>query len=1013
MKKIIITLFSFALLTLSTTLFAQQEAHIFIPSLKTDKTSYSQGEVIKTEFEIDNNSTLRQSDVYITTSLVTTINGENVELNIQKHFEDLYLEAESKRILSLEHVVNADINGSAEFVLNAYLKDGSLVGQKRNPVTITNLSAKDIILFDEAYVSVDDVTFPLQAGPTASKDSVVQIEFTTPTLPKEDILVRPKIELYDRTQFSGEPIQTITPSQITLSSNASYFFSLPTDLDPKVYEGVVSFSSNNSVTIPPIYFRYIIEGPIGTILNANTNKLSVSKDEMVSILVEYAGIPPVVENLENFSFENEITSFEEKEIILPDDIDIDSLSDEEIGVLIEKFEQEQISENQSDEQNATIKVSLLNENGEVIGTGTSDISLSDSGKVSIDIQVSEKAKRFTIMSEMVLKDGTVLSTYKTDLPSEKELKDVYLESNIPSWIVALFSVIALVIVLIGVIFARKKLYKHAIVLIIPLLATVGSYTYIQTSDAFTVEFASIANDAAYFKVNAIFSPGPSDSVSYAPGEVFKLSMNASFVACGNSGFTNLLYGPSDDWSNFSISQLDKTFDYQHVLIKRVFRGSSYFSLVHKNIKNDIGDGSGLTLDRFTQWWTSIGELPFVEYKDDTTWTRTNLYQHRGFYQEGIEGLEGRELWRTNTWGTRNARSGNETSTNYNMSPAYTYYMPTEPGFHTFYFMLQNRARGNTSSTRIVSQEVCVRGAGVCKDEVVALCPNLTGTFTKNAQGQILQNGVLPQPALIEDANGNCIPQPPTCNGDYTEGELVCINGQEYTMSCSLTGEWIQNPTGRTCVDPSSISCQTSPRNPALNQDITFTAYPSGATYLWEDNNQTSHSITKSFSSQGTYRESVDITVGGVTETEICTANVGFPLPPLCGDEFDGSERFCPNGEEYRMVCSAAGVWEQELTGELCVPNGGSSITTFRFSPSVADSSGQCNLELEATNIASCQLTNRVGTAIPIPVSPEGVVSITSQPVNIGTWTLTCTGLDGATSAPVSRSCMSNPTFGEF
>jgi hypothetical protein len=1042
MKKFIIALFSFTLLTLSTTLFAQQEAHIFIPTLKTDKLSYSQGETIRAEFEIDNNSTLRQSDVYITTSLVTKINDENVELDIQKHFQDLYLEAESKRTLSLEHVVNADINGPAEFVLNAYLKDGSLVGQKRNPVTIKNTSAKDIILFDQAYVSVDDITFPLQAGPTVPKESTVQIEFTIATIPKENILVQPKIELYDRTQFSGKPIQTITPSQITLSSNGSYSFSLPTDLDPKVYEGVLSFSSNDPVTIPPTYFRYIIEGPIGTILNANANKLTVSKGETVSIFVEYAGIPPVVENLENFSFENTEASPEEFEIIIPEDIDIDALPPEEIDVLIKKLEEQQLNTTQTNTQKAIIKVSLVNEKGEVIGAGTSDIDLNNSGKVALDIQISEKAKQFSIVSEMVLEDGTVLSAYKTNLPSEKELKDAYSnESKIPSWIVALFSLIALLIVLIGGIFVKKKLYKHAIVLIIPLLATIGSYAHLQTSNAFTVEFESIANASEYFKVNAIFSPGPSDSVSYAPGEAFNINLNASYVACGNNSFTNSLYGPSNDWSNFDLSQMTPAFDYQRLISYTSGRSRVYY-IKQVNIINEIGDGSFGTLNRFNDWWTSTTDLPWVEtavpkpvhpaillkYPNYVNPQLTGPY---GFYlkdSQPIQGKGGFKLWESSAWGSGlRGVTKHEASSSYNINPNKTYYMPTKPGFHTFYFMLQNRAGGNTASTRIVSQTVCVRGAGKCLNEVVEppLCPLLTGTITQNAQGQILQNGVLTNYILNTDgtcSENACHPSQQPIN--YGEA-CGCTSGEQGTIGCS--GACV-NSSGNTiatiCSD--DVICRSSSNNAVVDQTtITYTAdVKEGvnvSSYQWYIGQSLSNKELILDATQSTYTKqytSLDEDKSRIIEIIKTDGQSSYSVCPLvninCGDKPTSGETVCTEGIQNVYLCTDDGWALSEI------PCDTDSVETtfkkFEFNPNVAGANGMCTLTLEVENVVSCALIKRSDITNPIMIYPTSGTTINvSNQYSVGTYTLGCQPLDLELDPiifPGSQSCYSNADIRE-
>lgn len=1052
MKKIITILSVFVLLTLSVHVFAQQEANIYIPILKTDKLEYSRGETIQVEFRIDNSSNLRQSDVHITTSLVSKVNDKNVELNIVKHQEGLYLEASSQRTILIEHVVDAQIQGPTEFVVSAFLKDGSLVGQKRNPISIINTNPKEIVTFDEGYILVDEEQFPLQAGPTVSKDAVVKIGFKTDSVSK-NTFVKPEIKLFERTRFNNTAIKTLTLPDTMFSSGEEYSFTLPTDLTPQVYEGVLSFESSDLI-IPPLYFRYIVEGPIGTIINVNTDKLSVKKDETVSVRIEYAGTPVPIENISEEAVTTpEIDDFAYK---FPEDIDVASLSTEEFIQLLNKLRTEQ-SEDIVDEESkkeALIKTSLMNEKGEIIGTATTAINLNESGNISLDIVSTKNAKKFSVVTEMLLEDGTILSTYKTYFPSEKELKDAYKTSwDQSSWIVWGLSTLLLVIVLIGVILIRKKLHKYALMLTIPLLITLGSFAYMfsdleaslttfSTSQVFSAYgYPLDASKLNYLKVNSIFSPLPATSRSYAPGEPFQLNINASYVACNNNGFTNILYGPATNW--WSPRWINA--------YNQVYWGTewqSYYSTIKVGPKHrqDIyfplgGDTHGpMVLSRLVELWTTtegqvISGIP--------RWSNS-----LGWVSNGIQGMGGRELWRGTGWGDSLTHvGGHEQTSQYNINTAHTYNMPTQPGKHRFYFMLQNWAQGNTTSFRVVSQEVCVRGAMVCPDEVEPpLCSNLTGVFTRNALDQIVRDGIVT--TLVQDTSGLCVEPTTTCPD--TRPEDRCIDGFINTAQCNLVNgvyTWQMIPTTTDCPplddvcsdidgiqttppdghisDPNgtcplggdttlSISCAPDSNTLTIAKDssstgpVTFKATVSNGTapytYTWYDpfTNSSPSQIQTSSSKTNSYFLS---SISNPGNTKEFRKELKVKVTDAAG-----------NTKEILQNCFVV-ITDENKGGPLGTEP---TIESFSFSPSIGDSiNNKCPLILKATNVTECKLTRNGVNLFTVSTTSPNIIDINSTnkllyKYVIGTYRVSCTGTDGTTKAyPDSRTCSPNPRFGEF
>lgn len=339
----------------------------------------------------------------------------------------------------------------------------------------------------------------------------------------------------------------------------------------------------------------------------------------------------------------------------------------------------------------------------------------------------------------------------------------------------------------------------------------------------------------------------------------------------------------------------------------------------------------------------------------------------------------------------------------------------------FYFVahnIQNTAGEKAAEEALVAQVICISGGDLCPDEQDPLaCPNLTidggPVYTEDENGVINMDGVAT--TLIKDGSGNCI-EPPvicpnltieggpvytkdengiiyengvattltedalgdcmySCDDTYTEGQLICSGGFEYTMSCNTTnGTWVDTSTGNSC---NAVSyCEADPVSADVDESVTFTAYPAGASYVWRDSNgdqvSTSRTYTNSFSSNGTYSYDVDVTTAYGSQTHSCSATVGVVLPP----------------------------------------SPGVGASNFKFVPPIANSSGQCNLNLEAENVDSCVLTNRTGTdSINFTTASSTIPISETQLVDVGTWTLVCYGPTG-TSTPVSRTCISNPIYRE-
>ena len=821
------------------------EAFLYVPSLQTDKPQYSGDEKITGEFLVDNNSDIRRSDMYVTTSIETEVDGKKIEVDIQKHNENLYLEAKARRRkISFEHILSNKIVGNVNLFVRVYSRAGALLGEKSAPLNIVGIQNKPFVVFATSSISVNKDDFPLQAGPTVSSNDTVSLNIYTKNLKKSHSVI-PTITLYNRT-YTSESVKTIVQKPIILENSKKYTFSLPTDMDAKVYAGILSFESDNA-QIPPIYFRYIVGGNIGTILNANSDILSGKKGDRANIKLEYAGTPYAF-NDSGFQFPT---------------------------------------------STATIEVTLSNDKDEIVGKGTTDISLNKAGSVIVPIVLAQDAKNLVINAKIKLGEA-VLSEYHIVLPSENDLQNIYGSSKKSSNLYLILSIV-FALLLVVVFFVVKKKYNKASQKILPILflfATLSAFTlWLPSVKAFGYLWRPSANESNYFSVNSVTSPGPSDSISYAPGQTFTFHLNASFVACNNAGFTNKVYtAPLVGWNTGA-------FDPSNIYAN--------WPTVYAN----WGDywGHSVNLPNLATWWTAT--------KGGILYFSTSGYSNTVFI------------------------SGSDFTGSYDINGS-TFTMPNTPGFQQFYFMLQNDSSGgNTAVAMFAAQRICIRGAGVCPTEVVDnstyTCPNLTGTGYSESGGIIYQNGVITN--FIKDVSGNCVVK----NACYPASDPVSLNT---SCGCSATGVVGKIGCAGACVSsttsmviPSacafSLTCLAVPTSVAVNSATTITAYPSyntGTTsYVWSGlgsdisyNGNDHRVVTTSFSYRGTKTISSTGTDSlNATAVNSCSVAVGCDM----GQHSIGDPAGCVNGYVSSWQCPVA-TWIRVSTDVPCLCSSLDGIT---------------------------------------------------------------------------------------
>ena len=645
-----------------------QEANIYVTQIKIEnKVNYNMGDTVRGNFTIYNTADVPQSDLFIKISTYFASGKQGVLANENIPLRDLYLEAHSKKTINFEYKLPKENAGEAMLMVQAYTSDGTIKGEDSVPISVIGNNMKTLIGIENSTLMLNGKKFELQVGPTVLDGDNLQVDFSVGNLDKT-YTVKPIITIYNRTADS-KPLSSTPQESISLKTNGKYSLKIPTNLDPLVYEGVLSFESDNA-QIQPIKFRFITKGDIGTIINANTDVLGGEKGNIVNVKISYGGNPIAFNLLSSTSTDT------------------------------------------STEGNSTaiISVKLSNKEGDIIGNGESTINLKDTKDVNIPITLNKSTDNISIYAVMK-KGDKILSEYNIQLPNKEKIGSKFLNNLI-------FSMdILLSLIILALLLAYKKNKDKVFLIMIIVLAAliIALYTY-QKANAFIVLLSSSRTDSA-FAINSITSPLPNDVGSYAPNEEFTLRFNATFGACQNRGWNFSAYGPSAGWWEHDASYYQSALRIPSTPVPSnghcpsgsvCTPSSAYNFFTGCSLSKGSCVAPGITEDRI--WNTVLNGSSFFESTMNGITGNATLIRDNGYY------------------------NGNGNGHWFYVPTFYiqsnTYKMPSTPGIYDFVFMTTNDSSGTyDEGYRVVSQKVCVRGAGLCIDET---SDNATTTTDTNA-----------------------------------------------------------------------------------------------------------------------------------------------------------------------------------------------------------------------------------------------------------------------------------------
>lgn len=505
---------------------AQSTYQIYVSDIDTVERVYDVGQQVDGSFTLSNLSDIAQSDMYYTVSS-GLYSEENMTVNnvfnISKEVGPLYVKGLSKDVVSFSYTLPKSLVGNSAIKITVKLKDGTILAEGVYPLSITGETSVESLGIKEGYLKIsgfDQKIDPL-VGPTVYSGENIDLYLTIPKTEKEHD-IKAVLKLYDRSEKEEFLLKTVDLKKIKTGTKESVsVISLPVDLKPLVYLGVISFEADG-LEISPVNVRYIIAGSIATIRNMTTETLRVKKGEVFNVNVVYGGQP------------------------------LDELRPEK----------------QINTSSTTITVVATNEKGDIVSEVTQPVVISeDSNNLVIPMTANVSAKGLTLKGYVKSENGIVLDEYKTVLPYAKDIKrqESYIQDS--GKVIVNIAILSILVLIMFFFFIRKLNLKSRLPVAILLFGIVASFvivkmdviyaaiapdqqTYLNGLDENSNPVWSVIQESSNtrydrFSITSVASPLPPKVKIYEPGERFSLSFSATYGECNNELYRYVAYAYKD------------------------------------------------------------------------------------------------------------------------------------------------------------------------------------------------------------------------------------------------------------------------------------------------------------------------------------------------------------------------------------------------------------------------------------------------------------------------------------
>lgn len=946
-----------------------------VSKISLSKPLYAQGETIKGTFNLVNSGLEAVSDLYYRVTIIGGYDKNGITAQY------VYGQSDLQGPLSIGGAVGGGKTVSVPFsyVLPSSV-GGSDVGVRIDLLTKQGQSlywtaarfnisgSMSAVSVQSASIEIGGEFFLPQTGPTihAGESPSIVVGLSNPLT--TTVSLTPKIKIYNRVT-TGAPLYTSTSTTaFTISANAKKSVSYPLPLfnnKPGVYAGTIDFvDSAGALRAPTIDFRYIIGGDIATIQSVDTGSGTVAKGQTVNVSVLYSGSPTDTRTLEKTS----------------------------VG-------------------SSTLAVSLFNEKGVLVGQITTSVDVVDTQTKTVGIVALTDAR--ALRADVVLsKDGKVLSNFSTSfVPALNLLPPEPTSFANIGWVLLIIILILLLAFFLRFMKKKNKSIPPSALAILGIIVAgvslfvagqmpVARADYIQIpwAPVITGPSSLLTNEAGTFYITYPTTSNVSYGVDSNGGRVPTMWIPAfqSFVSGGtNSSFS--LSWPTTGTKTISgiVSVGSPT---SHVLTS----WQDFFV----NILDGLMPVDGTWFGPGGWVLTGYSNLVFLSPHDITATvlsSDTDLSPGENFNLAfGIKAVECSNQYqrvvvriKTQSWnssfvgGVGFAASG-ETYVQTNPQSAgcvgicnwlytsseivtNTYTAPTTPGTYRITFEVVNSPHG---ALNLASQIGTVYGY---KEITVAapLLPSTPPTVTLVATPSTINSGSSSKLTWTSTNANMCITQTiPTVT--LSPAALATTSGSTgvsvsptvtttYSISCNGFGNGPENIANSSAtvtvlpVGPISSSCSVAPSTGTTGTTYVWTATnPTGGngtyTYLWSGtglSGETTRTVSKTYSTPGTYTGSVRVSSPGFTSQPFpCTnsATVGPQVTTCTGSAsvLPGDTQ-CPGTNNYP---SPSRDWTYTGVGVATCPTGATNICKY-YTPSVLPdlTAGSITPTSATTNVA--------------------------------------------------------------
>jgi len=521
-------------------------AQLYVFPINLTEKEFYVGKNVSGTFTLSNIGNTDVSDTFYSINIVDKL-GKDIDVDAAKKPLS-YIKANSKRDVSFNYSLPNTIYGDRYLSVKIYLKDGTLIASAVQKIYIQGEPVAGIIEPSDVAVSKNGVSYIKDYGLVIGASDKLVVSFVLPMDLKTNIM------LDISSNNVGSPISKSFDLSQLKNENGKYTVEIPTaDFSPAEYIAKISFSSQSSEGTQQtqvafsIKVDYRIDGLLINLKSVNSDVLSPSKNSKFNLVFDY-----------------------------------------------EIFEPESGADISSELKSSTVHVIVTDESDAVVADESLPIDLSNEiGNFNLPLVAKIDAENLYISTEIKGASGKILGTYSNNLPSEKEVNEMYPVKQSYPMIYIIGEIIALILLILGITLLKKRKFMDKKIAVVIALMMFSALSYGDTK-AYSVETvasagAQVTTTSAGFMsrsrttqyivdpklssflgldiITSMSSPLPGDIAIYSPGGSFPVNFNAdpmTYITKGGFAMNKkesagdlyyLLPPAGDNWNNWSLADI--------------------------------------------------------------------------------------------------------------------------------------------------------------------------------------------------------------------------------------------------------------------------------------------------------------------------------------------------------------------------------------------------------------------------------------------------------------------------